>query len=70
MVKDDLCFEALCVGQEALHQVWPLHAIHVSGPVVDVGGGHELATLRHARDQDRVEVGARCIHGCGVARRA
>jgi hypothetical protein len=55
---------------EALHQVRPLHAGDVGGPVVDVGGRHQLAALRQAGDQHRLEVGAGGVDGGGVAGRA
>ncbi len=55
---------------EALHQVGALHAVHVGGPVVHFGGGHQLAALGDAGDQGRLEVGAGGIDACGVARRA
>jgi hypothetical protein len=51
MVKHDLGVEALSVLLKTLHQLGALHAVHVGGPVVDFGGGHELATLRHTGDQ-------------------
>jgi hypothetical protein len=31
---------------EALHEVGTQHAVRVGRPVVDLGGGHELAALR------------------------
>jgi len=70
VVEHDLRFEALGVFQKALHQFRALHAVHVGGPVVDLGGGHQLATLGHAGDQQRVEVGTGGIDGGGVAGRA
>ena len=44
--------------------------MHVAGPVIHLGGGHELAALLEAGDQHRFEVGARRIDGGGVAGRA
>src|SRR6218665_572068 len=70
VVKDDLRFEALGVLQKALHQVRALHAIGIGGPVVHIGGGHQLAALGQAGDQHRVQVGAGGIDRCRVARRA
>jgi hypothetical protein len=55
---------------KALHQLGALHAVDVGGPVVHFGGGHELAALGHAGDQQGLEVGAGGIHGCGVTGRA
>jgi hypothetical protein len=47
-----------------------MHALHVGGPVVDLGGRHQLAALGHAGDQHRFEVGARGVERGGVAGRA
>jgi CRP/FNR family cyclic AMP-dependent transcriptional regulator len=70
VVEHDLRVEALGMLQEALHQVGALHAHHVGGPVVDLGGRHQLAALGHAGDQQRLQVGARGVDGGGVAGRA
>jgi hypothetical protein len=70
VVEDDLRVEALGVLQEALHQVGALHAVDVGRPVVDIGGGHQLAALGHAGDQQRLQVGACGIDRGGVAGRA
>jgi hypothetical protein len=51
---------------EALHQFGALHAHHVGRPVVDLGGRHQLAALRHAGDQHRLQVGTCRIDGGGV----
>jgi len=67
MVKNDFCLEAFCVLQKALHQLGPLHAMYIGGPVVDVSGGHQLATLCDAGYQDRIEVGSGRINGGSVA---
>lgn len=66
VIKNDLRVETFGVFQEACHQVGALHAIRVGRPVVYFGGGHQLATLRHAGNQHRIEVGARSIHGGGI----
>ncbi|MPM35580.1 hypothetical protein SDC9_82173 [bioreactor metagenome] len=67
VVEHDAGLEALGVLQKALHQLGALHAHHVGGPVVHFGGGHELAALGQAGDQQRLEVGARGVDGGGVA---
>ena len=69
VVKHDLGLETLRVLQKALHQLRPLHAVDVGRPVVDVGRRHQLTALGDAGDQQRAEVGARRIDGCGVAGR-
>ena len=70
VVKNHLCFKALGVLQKALHQLRPLYALGVGGPVVHIGGGHELTALGHASDQHRLQVGASGIHRGGIAGRA
>ncbi len=70
MIEDDLGVEALGMFLEARHQVRPLHAVGIGRPVVDFGGGHQLAALGHAGDQHRLEVGAGGIDGGGVTGRA
>ncbi len=61
VVDDQLGVETLGVALEALHQVRPLDAVGVGRPVVDVGGGHQLAALRDTGNQHRLEVGARGV---------
>ena len=51
MVKHNLRIETFSMLLKALHQVWALHAMDIRGPVVDLGGGHQLAALGHTRDQ-------------------
>jgi hypothetical protein len=67
VVEDDLGVEALGVLLEARHQVGALHAVGVGRPVVHVGGGHQLAALGQAGDQQRLQVGAGGVDGGGVA---
>ena len=69
VVKQDLSLEPLGVLQKALHQLGPLYAVHVGGPVVHIGGGHQLPALSNTGDQHRAEVGACGINGRGVAGR-
>jgi len=51
MVEHDLCIETLGVLLKTLHQIRALHAMDIRGPVIDLGGGHQLAPLGHTRDQ-------------------
>jgi hypothetical protein len=67
VVEHDLGLEALGVLQEALHQLRALHAVDVGRPVVHLGGGHQLAALRDAGDQQGFEVCAGRVDGGGVA---
>ena len=45
VIVDDFGVEALGVRLHALHQRRAQQAVRVAGPVVDFGGGHELAAL-------------------------
>jgi hypothetical protein len=63
-------FEAFGVALEARHELRALHAVGVGRPVVDFGGGHQLAALGHAGDQHRFQVGAGGVDGGRVAGRA
>jgi DNA segregation ATPase FtsK/SpoIIIE-like protein len=67
LVEHDLGLEALGVREHARHQVRAHQAVRVAGPVVDFGGGHQLAALLQAGDEHRLEVGARGVDGGGVA---
>ena len=51
------------------HQVRTLH-FGIAGPVLDFGGGGQLATRLHALHEDRLEHGAARIDTSGVAGRA
>jgi hypothetical protein len=70
VVKDDFGLESLGMFLKALHQVGALHTVHVGGPVVHLGGGHQLASLGHAGDQQGFEVGAGGVDSGGVTGRA
>ena len=64
VVEDDFGLEALGVFLKSHHQIRTLHAICVRWPIVDVGGRHQLATLREAGDQHRLQVRPRSVY-CG-----
>ena len=66
-VVDDAGLEAFGVFEHALHELRALNAVVVSGPVVDVGGGGELAADFNTGNQGRVQVGAGCVDSSGVA---
>jgi hypothetical protein len=70
VVEHDVRVEALGMLEEALHQLRALHAGMIGRPVVDFRGGHELSTLCDPGDQHGAQVGARGVHGGGVAGRA
>ena len=53
---------------KALHQVRALHACYIGRPVINFGGGHKLAALRHACNEQGLQVGAGGVDGSSVAR--
>ncbi|OMP13837.1 hypothetical protein COLO4_00848, partial [Corchorus olitorius] len=55
VVEDDFGFKTLGVLLHALHQGRAGQAVGVARPVVDFGGGGQLATGLHAGDQQRLE---------------
>ena len=67
VVHHDLGVEALGVLAHALHQPRAGEAVRVARPVVDLGGGHQLAALFHAGEQQRLAIGARGVDGGGIA---
>jgi hypothetical protein len=44
--------------------------LDIAGPIIDIRGGHELAALLQAGDQQRMAVGARGVDRRRVTRRA
>ncbi|MCY1440256.1 hypothetical protein D9M71_565230 [compost metagenome] len=70
MVEDDLGFKTLGVLLHTLHQSRAGQAVGVARPVVDFGGGGQLAAGLHAGDQQRLEVGTGGIHRSAVTGRA
>ena len=70
VVEHHLGVEAFRVLGHASHQVRPLQALDVAGPIVDIGGRHQLSTLGKAGDEGGLHVGACSVHGSGVAGRA
>ena len=48
MVIDDFSAKTLCVRQKSHHQLGALNAFIVGGPVVDIGGRHQLTALFNA----------------------
>ncbi len=67
VVEDDLGAETLHMLLEALHQLRPLNARRVRGPIIHIGGCHQLAALSEAGNQYRFQVGARSIYSRSVA---
>ena len=70
VIGDDLGAEAFGVLAHAVHQFRALQTLDVTGPVVHVGGGHQLAALLGAGDQQRLPIGARRVDRGAVAGRA
>ncbi|ESQ15073.1 MAG: hypothetical protein N838_09820 [Thiohalocapsa sp. PB-PSB1] len=48
MVEQQFGLEALGMSAHALHQIRAEHAVGITGPIIDVGGCHELSTLFEA----------------------
>ena len=70
VVVDDLGAEALGLLLHLHHQVGAHDALGEAGEVLDLGGLHQLAAeLDGARDEQRLQVGARGVDRGGVARR-
>ena len=70
MVKHHVGIKALSVFQKPLHQIGSLNAMDIGGPVIHLGGGHQLTALCHAGDERGLKVGTRGVNGGGVAGRA
>ncbi|MCY1182711.1 hypothetical protein D9M73_232840 [compost metagenome] len=70
MVEHHFGLEALGVLLHTLHQRRAGQAVGVARPVVDFGGGGQLAAGLHAGDQQRLEVGTGGIHRGAVTGRA
>ena len=69
LVEHDLGIESLGMLQKALHQFGPLHTIDIGRPVIDLGGGHQLAALCHAGNQHGFEIGSGSVDCCRIASR-
>jgi hypothetical protein len=67
VIVDDLGAEAFGVRLHAIHECGTEQAMRIARPVVDLGGGHELATLLDAGDQHGFAVRASGIHRRGIA---
>ena len=70
VIKNNNGAEALCMLLKTLHELRPLHAVSVRGPVVNVSGDGELTPLLQAGDEDGLQVSARGVHRGGVTGRA
>ena len=70
VVVDDFGIETLRVLKHAFHERRALQPFHVTGPVINIGGGHQLATLLNACDHDGIQVGACRINRCSVTGRS
>ena len=68
VVEYDLRVETFRVPAHAVHQGGSLKVLHVAGPIVDIGGRHQLASLLEAGDQERRTIGAGRIDGGRVTR--
>jgi len=66
-VVEDAGADMLCLLGHLLHQPGALDRAGEARVVLHVRGDHELATWLQARNQDRLEVGARRVDGCRIA---
>ena len=58
--------QALAVLAQLGHQFRALEAVPAPGPVVHVGGGHQLAALLEAGDQQGLEIGPGGVNGGAI----
>ena len=70
MIKHNIGAETFGVQAHALHQLRAKHTLVITRPVINIGGGHQLAALFDAGDQYRVEVGACRVNRGAVTSRA
>ena len=70
MVVDEGGVEPLGVPAHPLHQFGALDPVRVAGPVVHLGGGHELPSRLQAGYRAPVEVGPGGIDGGGISGRS
>src|SRR5258708_1165963 len=66
MVEHDVGIKSFGMTAHAVHESRPLEGLDVPGPIVHIGGGHELAALLQAGDQQGMAVGSRRISCGGV----
>jgi hypothetical protein len=70
VIKNDFCLEPLGMFLKTLHEIRSLNTMNVRGPIVYISGGHELAALSDAGDQEGLKVGSGGVDGSSVSRRA
>ena len=63
------CPNAFGVLAQLLHELRPQQPLRSPGPVVDIGGGHQLSARLATGDQYRSHVGARTVDRGGIAGR-
>ncbi len=66
VVEHDVGIEAFCVTAHALHQRRALQMLDVAGPIVHIGGRHELAALFQAGDEQGMAIRPRRVNGGGI----
>jgi hypothetical protein len=69
VIIDDLGSKSFSMGAHALHQGRSPQALDVAGPVINLGGGHQLPTLFDAGDEDGRAVRSRGVHGRALYQR-
>ena len=66
VVENNFGIEAFGVLLHALHQHGTRQAFDVTGPVIDVRGGHQLTASLHSGDDHGFQVGAGGIYCGGI----
>ena len=66
MIENNFGVEAFRVRLKARHQIRALHAVCIGGPVIHVSGGHQLAALAYAGNQDWLQIRARGVNGGAI----
>src|SRR5262245_46963804 len=69
VVENDFGTKALGVLEKPFHKLRPLDTGRVGGPIVYVGGRHELTALSEAGDERRLEIGPGSVDRGSVAGR-
>ena len=69
VVVDNFRVVALRVAEHSLHQFGSLQALDITGPVIDIGRGHQLPTLFYAGNYHGIEIGPSRIDRCRVSGR-
>src|SRR5690606_12102031 len=70
MVENDLGVKTLGVTAHTVHQLRTLHTIHICRPVINFGGGGQLAALNQSCNHNGIKIGTCCVYSSSVSGRA